>query len=99
MIVGFDHDDLSIFEVMPKFLADARISSALIGMLYAIPTTPLYDRLREAGRLNDEEAKGSLLTLSTAAPLDALASSFGLVIGAVGGRLQSVTIHYDNLAS
>ncbi|MET0943348.1 MAG: radical SAM protein [Mesorhizobium sp.] len=57
MIVGFDHDDQSIFEVMPKFLADARISSALIGMLHAIPTTPLYDRLREAGRLNDEEAR------------------------------------------
>jgi radical SAM superfamily enzyme YgiQ (UPF0313 family) len=57
MIVGFDHDDPSIFEVMPKFLADARISSALIGMLYAIPTTPLYDRLREAGRLNDEDAR------------------------------------------
>ena len=37
MIVGFDHDDKSIFEIMPKFLADARISSALIGMLYAIP--------------------------------------------------------------
>jgi hypothetical protein len=26
-------------------------------MLYAIPTTPLYDRLRAAGRLNDEEAR------------------------------------------
>jgi radical SAM superfamily enzyme YgiQ (UPF0313 family) len=56
MIVGFDHDDPSIFEVMPKFLAEARISAALIGMLYAIPTTPLYDRLRDAGRLNDAEA-------------------------------------------
>ena len=29
MIVGFDHDDPSIFEVMPKFLAEARISAAL----------------------------------------------------------------------
>jgi radical SAM superfamily enzyme YgiQ (UPF0313 family) len=57
MIVGFDHDDPSIFEVMPKFLAEARISAALIGMLYAIPTTPLYDRLRAAERLNDEEAR------------------------------------------
>jgi radical SAM superfamily enzyme YgiQ (UPF0313 family) len=56
MIVGFDHDDPSIFEVMPKFLAEARISAALIGMLYAIPTTPLHDRLRAAGRLNDDEA-------------------------------------------
>jgi hypothetical protein len=57
MIVGFDHDDPSIFEVMPKFLAEARISSALIGMLYAIRTTPLYDRLHAAGRLNDDEAR------------------------------------------
>ena len=57
MIVGFDHDDPSIFEVMPKFLAEARISAALIGMLYAIRTTPLYDRLNAAGRLNDDEAR------------------------------------------
>ena len=46
------HDDPSIFEVMPKFLAEARISAALIGMLHAIPTTPLYDRLKQAGRLH-----------------------------------------------
>ena len=55
MIVGFDHDDPSIFDVMPKFLEEARISAALIGLLHAIPTTPLYDRLREAGRLNSDE--------------------------------------------
>ena len=56
MIVGFDHDDPSIFDVMPKFLAEARISAALIGMLHAIPTTPLYDRLKKEGRLSDDEA-------------------------------------------
>jgi radical SAM superfamily enzyme YgiQ (UPF0313 family) len=56
MIVGFDHDDSSIFEVMPKFLAEARISAALVGMLHAIPTTPLYDRLKQEGRLSDDEA-------------------------------------------
>ncbi len=56
MIVGFDHDDPSIFDGMPKFLAEARISAALVGMLHAIPTTPLYDRLAKAGRLNDDEA-------------------------------------------
>ena len=55
MIVGFDHDDPTIFDVMPRFLAESRISSALIGMLHAIPTTPLYDRLRVAGRLNSDE--------------------------------------------
>jgi radical SAM superfamily enzyme YgiQ (UPF0313 family) len=56
MIVGFDHDDVSIFGVMPKFLAEARISAALIGMLHAIPTTPLHARLKQAGRLNDDDA-------------------------------------------
>ena len=29
MIVGFDHDDPSIFDVMPKFLAEAHIAAAL----------------------------------------------------------------------
>jgi radical SAM superfamily enzyme YgiQ (UPF0313 family) len=56
MIVGFDNDQVSGFDAMPKFLADARIANALIGMLHAIPTTPLYDRLVKAGRLNDDEA-------------------------------------------
>ena len=56
MIVGFDHDDPSIFDVMPKFLVDARISAALISMLHAIPTTPLFDRLKREGRLHDDDA-------------------------------------------
>lgn len=56
MIVGFDHDDPSIFKVMPEFLSKARISAALVGMLHAIPTTPLYDRLKKEARLNDDEA-------------------------------------------
>ena len=55
MIVGFDNDDTSIFQAVPEFLARARISTALVGMLHAIPTTPLYKRLKEAGRLNGEE--------------------------------------------
>jgi Domain of unknown function (DUF4070) len=41
---------------MPKFIAEARIANALVGLLHAIPTTPLYDRLKQAGRLNDDDA-------------------------------------------
>lgn len=55
MIVGFDHDDPSIFKAVPEFLTRARIATALIGMLHAIPTTPLYKRLKEEGRLNSDE--------------------------------------------
>ena len=56
MIVGFDHDDISVFDAMPKFIAESRIANTLVGLLHAIPTTPLHDRLDQAGRLNDDDA-------------------------------------------
>lgn len=53
MIVGFDNDDKTVFRTIPEFLDEARIGNALVGLLHAIPTTPLHDRLKKAGRLND----------------------------------------------
>ncbi len=55
MIVGFDNDDPTVFNTMPPFLQEARIANALIGMLHAIPTTPLHARLKKEGRLNSPE--------------------------------------------
>lgn len=52
MILGFDHDDASIFSAQRAFLQDARILHAMIGMLFAFPKTPLYDRLLAEGRLD-----------------------------------------------
>lgn len=52
MIVGFDHDDAGVFEAHRRFLGAARISTAMVGMLSAIPRTPLYTRLAAAGRLD-----------------------------------------------
>ncbi len=54
MIVGFDNDKPEAFDVLPAFLAQARIAHALIGLLHAIPTTPLFERLKSEGRLNDD---------------------------------------------
>ncbi len=51
MIVGFDNDDPSIFEEQFRFIQDARIPISMTGMLNAVPKTPLYERLRKAGRL------------------------------------------------
>jgi len=51
MIVGFDHDDPSIFEEQFQFIQDARIPISMTGMLNAMPKTPLHQRLKEAGRL------------------------------------------------
>jgi radical SAM superfamily enzyme YgiQ (UPF0313 family) len=61
MILGFDHDDASIFTAQRQFLREARISTAMIGMLSAIPKTPLHSRLAEEGRLDpaDEQEFGT----------------------------------------
>jgi radical SAM superfamily enzyme YgiQ (UPF0313 family) len=53
MIVGFDADEASVFSAIPPFLREARIAQALVGQLHAIPTTPLFDRLKGEGRLNN----------------------------------------------
>jgi len=51
MIVGFDSDDAEIFEEQFRFIQAARIPISMTGMLNAVPKTPLYDRLKAAGRL------------------------------------------------
>ncbi|MBI3104061.1 MAG: DUF4070 domain-containing protein [Candidatus Rokubacteria bacterium] len=51
MIVGFDSDDPEIFEEQFRFIQAARIPISMTGMLNAVPKTPLYDRLKAAGRL------------------------------------------------
>src|SRR6266545_7968331 len=51
MIVGFDHDDPSIFDEQFRFIQEARIPISMTGMLNAVPKTPLHQRLKEAGRL------------------------------------------------
>ncbi len=52
MIVGFDGDDAGVFAAQRRFLEAARISTAMVGMLSAIPKTPLHARLAAAGRLD-----------------------------------------------
>jgi hypothetical protein len=55
MILGFDHDDATIFDAQRQFLQDARIAHAMLGMLFAIPKTPLHARLAAEGRLDSAD--------------------------------------------
>jgi radical SAM superfamily enzyme YgiQ (UPF0313 family) len=55
MIVGFDSDDADVFAAQARFLCEARINTAMVGMLSAIPKTPLHARLLAAGRLDADE--------------------------------------------
>ncbi len=52
MILGFDHDDATIFEAHRRFLGDARIVHSMTGMLTALPKTPLHARLALEGRID-----------------------------------------------
>jgi radical SAM superfamily enzyme YgiQ (UPF0313 family) len=52
MIVGFDNDTAEVFETHRRFIENSRISLVMVGMLSAIPKTPLYDRLAKEGRLD-----------------------------------------------
>ena len=67
MIVGFDHDDTQIFEEQFRFIQDARIPVSMTGMLQALPKTPLYKRLKEAGRLAAESV-GDQFVLTNIVP-------------------------------
>jgi len=53
-IVGFDADDETIFERQREFLEKAAIPWAMVGLLQAPPTTPLFERLRREGRLRED---------------------------------------------
>jgi radical SAM superfamily enzyme YgiQ (UPF0313 family) len=52
MILGFDHDEEAIFDAQVKFISEARVINVMLGMLSAIPKTPLYDRMVQEGRLD-----------------------------------------------
>lgn len=51
MIVGFDHDDVEVFQEQYDFLQQAGIPVTTAGPLIALPGTRLYDRLAAEGRL------------------------------------------------
>ena len=50
-IVAFDADTEDIFERQVDFIERAAVVCAMTGFLEALPTTPLYDRLKSEGRL------------------------------------------------
>lgn len=50
-IIGFDHDDETIFDRQIAFIAQTGIPFAMIGPLDALPGTPLHARMQREGRL------------------------------------------------
>lgn len=52
-IVGFDNDTLATFDKQYRFVVDSGIQAAMIGLLIALPHTPLHARLAAGGRLRE----------------------------------------------
>jgi len=50
-IVGFDNDTIATFERQYRFILASGIQVAMVGLLTALPRTPLYERLEREGRL------------------------------------------------
>ncbi len=50
-IVGFDNDTLETFDRQYRFIMESGIQAAMVGLLTALPKTPLYERLGKEGRL------------------------------------------------
>lgn len=55
-IVGFDNDTPATFEHQYRFITASGIQTAMVGLLTAIPRTPLYERLHREGRLIEDGA-------------------------------------------
>lgn len=98
-IVGFDDDDLDIFKEQLDFIQASSIPIAMVGILQALPGTPLHERVKREGRLKDDAAGGirgpaSLLTSSNIKPLhmtdEELANGFRYLVTSL--------YRYDNFA-
>jgi len=69
MIVGFDTDDAKIFDDQYEFLQEAGIPIAMVGLLQAIPRTPLYERLLKDGRLRSPVQGNNTLSFTNIKPI------------------------------
>lgn len=58
LIVGFDHDDASVFAELDHFLKSTASPIAGISLLNAPRNTTLYHRLKKEGRLSEETFSG-----------------------------------------
>lgn len=64
-IVGFDNDTTETFEKQYQFIVESGIHAAMVGLLTAVPKTPLYERLKREGRLIPEQSSSDNTKLAT----------------------------------
>ncbi len=85
-IVGFDSDTEEIFDLQAEFIEAAAIPWAMVGFLQAPPTTPLFDRMMNEGRLLMESTATSNFdppNFETLLPLPVLLKGFRKVLASI----------------
>jgi radical SAM superfamily enzyme YgiQ (UPF0313 family) len=92
-IVGFDSDTEDIFELQRDFIERAAIPWAMVGLLQAPPTTPLYERMLKQGRLLTEGVTSNFNppNFKTILPLPVLLKGFRVTLDS----LYSPSAFYD----
>jgi radical SAM superfamily enzyme YgiQ (UPF0313 family) len=55
-VLGFDSDPPDIFDRQTRFIRDAGIPTAMVGLLTALPNTRLYERLEAENRMTEDSA-------------------------------------------
>jgi radical SAM superfamily enzyme YgiQ (UPF0313 family) len=68
-IIGFDHDDASIFQRQIEFIQSSGIVTAMVGLLQATPGTRLYHRLKKQNRLRDNSSGNNVTASTNVVPL------------------------------
>ncbi|HMF33898.1 MAG TPA: B12-binding domain-containing radical SAM protein [Candidatus Lokiarchaeia archaeon] len=102
-IVGFDSDTESIFDAQIDFIQRTGITTAMVGMLGALPKTQLWYRLEKEGRLfnvsTGENTNGSLNFLPKMG-VDKLLAGYSKVLSTIYSpkyyyqRLSTLVEHY-----
>jgi len=58
LVVGFDHDDVQIFDEMYRFVEETNVPVVSLSVLNAPKGTPLHERLAAEGRLLGDDFEG-----------------------------------------
>ncbi len=59
LIMGFDTDTEQTPQAIADFIRDSQIPIVTVNILYALPKTPLYERLKQAGRIVEDDRRDS----------------------------------------
>jgi len=95
-IVGFDHDDPSIFQRQIDFIQRSGIVTAMVGILQAFPGTRLFERMKKAGRLRGDSSGDNVDGTTNIVPAMGLE---GLVAGykSILRHIYSPKHHYKRI--